>query len=85
VKAVFEGVVASVMDVGGSPTVCIKHGKYFTTYFNLNGVSVSRGQEVRMGQVIGKAASNEDGVGEILFAVSIESTFVDPENWLKSR
>jgi hypothetical protein len=35
--------------------------------------------------VIGKAASNEDGVGEILFAVSIESTFVDPENWLKSR
>jgi septal ring factor EnvC (AmiA/AmiB activator) len=85
VKAVFEGVVASVMDVGGSPTVCIKHGKYFTTYFNLNGVSVTRGQEVRMGQVIGKAASNEDGVGEILFAVSIESTFVDPENWLKSR
>jgi septal ring factor EnvC (AmiA/AmiB activator) len=85
VKAVFEGVVASVMDVGGSPTVCIKHGKYFTTYFNLTGVSVSRGQEIRMGQVIGKAGSNDDGVGEILFAVSIESTFVDPENWLKSR
>ena len=85
VKAVFEGVVASVMDVGGSPTVCIKHGKYFTTYFNLSGVSVSRGQEIRMGQVIGRAGANEDGVGEILFAVSIESTFVDPENWLKSR
>ena len=85
VKAVFEGVVVSVMDVGGSPTVCIKHGKYFTTYFNLNGVSVSRGQEVSMGQVIGKAAVNDDGVGEILFAVSIESTFVDPQGWLKSR
>lgn len=85
VKAVFDGVVASVMDVGGSPTVCIKHGKYFTTYFNLSGVSVARGQEVRTGQVIGKAGANEDGVGEILFAVSIESTFVDPENWLKSR
>ena len=85
VKAVFEGVVVSVMDVGGSPTVCIKHGKYFTTYFNLNGVSVSRGQDVSMGQVIGKAAVNDDGVGEILFAVSIESTFVDPQGWLKSR
>jgi murein hydrolase activator len=83
VKAVFEGVVSSIFDVAGSQTVTLKHGKYFTTYYNLVSVSVSKGQEVKMGQVIGKAGTNDDGDGEILFVVNVESRFVDPENWLK--
>ena len=85
VKAVFEGTISSVFDVAGSQTVTIKHGKYFTTYYNLSSVSVSKGQDVKMGQVIGKAGTNDDGEGEILFVVNVESRFVDPENWLKSR
>jgi len=85
VKAVFEGIVSSIYDVAGSQTVTIKHGKYFTTYYNLTGVSVSKGQEVKMGQVIGKAGVNDDGDGEILFVVNNEATFVDPQLWLKSR
>jgi septal ring factor EnvC (AmiA/AmiB activator) len=85
VKAVFEGIVSSIYDVAGSQTVTIKHGKYFTTYYNLTGVSVSKGQEVKMGQVIGKAGTNDDGDGEILFVVNNEATFVDPQLWLKSR
>lgn len=83
VKAVFEGIVSSIYDVAGSQTVTIKHGKYFTTYYNLSTVSVSKGQEIKMGQVIGKAGVNDDGDGEILFVVNIESKFVDPEQWLK--
>ena len=85
VKAVFEGVVTSVYDVAGSQTVTIKHGKYFTTYYNLSSVNVSKGASVRMGQLIGKAGTNDDGDGEILFVVNIESTFVNPELWLKSK
>ena len=85
VKAVFEGIVSSVYDIAGGATVTIKHGKYFTTYNNLASVSVSKGQEVKMGQVIGKAGTNEDGDGEILFVVNIESRFVDPEAWLKNK
>jgi fructose-specific component phosphotransferase system IIB-like protein len=38
-----------------------------------------------MGQVIGRAADNDDGDGEIIFVVNIESTFVNPESWLKNR
>lgn len=85
VKAVFEGVVSSVFDVAGSQAVTIKHGKYFTTYYNLSSVSVSKGAQVTMGQLIGRAGVNDDGDGEILFVVNNESTFVDPQGWLKSR
>ena len=85
VKAVFEGVVTSIYDVAGSQTITIKHGKYFTTYYNLSVVNVSKGNIVQMGQVIGKAGVNDDGEGEIMFVVNIESTFVNPEIWLKNK
>jgi len=85
VKAVFEGVVTTIYDVAGSQTVTIKHGKYFTTYFNLSAVSVAKGAKVSMGQVIGKAAENFDGDGEILFMLNEEMRFVNPEIWLKNK
>ena len=85
VKAVFEGVVTTVYDVAGSQTVTIKHGKYFTTYFNLSTVSVAKGAKVSMGQAIGKAAENFDGDGEILFMLNEEMRFVNPEIWLKNK
>jgi len=85
VKAVFEGVVTSIYDVAGSQTITIKHGKYFTTYYNLSVVNVSKGNVVQMGQIIGKAGVNDDGEGEIMFVVNIESTFVNPEIWLKNK
>lgn len=85
VKAVFEGVVTSIYDITGSQTITIKHGKYFTTYYNLSSVNVSKGTTVQMGQVIGKAGVNDDGDGEIMFVVNIEATFVNPESWLKNK
>lgn len=85
VKAIYDGIVSAVFDIAGEPAIIIKHGKYFTTYQNLASVTVSKGQEVKTGQVIGKAGTNEDGDGQILFVVTIESKFVDPEQWLKPR
>ena len=85
VKAVFEGVVTTVYDVAGSQTVTIKHGKYFTTYFNLSTVNVSKGSKVETGQIIGRAGENFDGDGEIIFMVNEELRFVNPELWLKRR
>jgi septal ring factor EnvC (AmiA/AmiB activator) len=85
VKAVFEGVVSAVYDIQGSQTVTIKHGKYFTTYYNLSSVNVNKNEQVKMGQVVGRAGVNDDGDGEILFLVNLESRLMDPEQWLKSR
>jgi len=85
VKAVFNGVVSSVVNVDEMQVVIIQHGRYFTSYSNLTGVTVGKGQSVAAGQVVGKAMSNDDGVGEVLFIMSNEKSNIDPERWLKPR
>jgi murein hydrolase activator len=85
VKAVFDGTVIMSQAVEDMQVVTIQHGRYFSTYSNLNGVTVQKGQEVRTGQVIGKVAANFDGVGAIDFYMSNETSNFDPEGWLRRR
>ncbi|MEI2748438.1 MAG: peptidoglycan DD-metalloendopeptidase family protein [Ferruginibacter sp.] len=85
VKAVFDGTVSSVQNIDDMQVVIIQHGKYFTTYSNLSGVNVQKGQQVKTGQVLGKVAANFDGVGAIDFYVSNETSNYDPEKWLRRR
>ena len=85
VKSIFDGTVSSVVYVDEMQVVIIQHGKYFSAYSNLNNVSVQKGQFVKMGQVIGKAASNLDGVGAVDFYINDEKSKFDPEKWLRRR
>ena len=85
VKAVFNGTVSTVQTVEDMQVVIIQHGRYFTTYSNLSGVTVQRGQEVTTGQVIGRVAANFDGIGAIDFYMSNETSNFDPERWLRPR
>ena len=85
VKAVFNGTVSTVQNIEDMQVVIIQHGKYFTTYSNLAGVNVQRGQEVTTGQVIGKVTANFDGIGAIDFYMSNETSNFDPERWLRPR
>lgn len=84
VKAVFEGEVVGVYNLGDGMAVTIRHGKYFTTYSNLTGVSVAKGAVVKTGQSIGRAGKDDDGSGgQIDFILMIESKNVDPSPWLR--
>ena len=85
VKAVFDGDVSSVFDIEGVSVVFLRHGKYFTTYSGLSSVSVSKGQKVKSGQVMGRAAENADGNGEIEFLLLQETKNLNPEVWLRRR
>jgi murein hydrolase activator len=85
VKAVFDGEVISVFDVEGESNVLIRHGKYFTTYGNLASASVTKGTKVKTGQVIGQAAANADGNGEIEFLLLLENKNLDPALWIRRR
>ncbi|CAN5864183.1 peptidoglycan DD-metalloendopeptidase family protein [soil metagenome] len=85
VKAVFNGTVSTVQNVEDMQVVIIQHGRYFSTYSNLSGVNVQRGQEITTGQVIGKVAANFDGIGAIDFYMSNETSNFDPERWLRPR
>jgi len=86
VKSVANGTVVYVGDVNGDKTVLIKHGKYFTAFSCLSSASVTNGQEVRAGTVIGRSGINLDGEGAVLFSICNEkAVYFDPENWLKAR
>ena len=86
VKSVANGTVVYVGDVNGDKTVLIKHGKYFTAFSCLSSASVSNGQEVRAGTVIGRSGINLDGEGAVLFSICNEKAVnFDPENWLKAK
>src|SRR5579862_2452324 len=85
VHAIFDGEVSSVFNIEGSMAVFVKHGKYFTAYSNLSGVSVAKGDKVKTGQTLGKAGENEDGNGEINFILMNETKNVNPELWLRRR
>ncbi len=83
VKAIFDGEVRSVFNVGGKQLVMVRHGKYFTTYGNLGSASVSKGQMITAGQVLGKAGVNDDGVGEVTLQMDTETSTINPEPWLR--
>ncbi|MEI2740272.1 MAG: peptidoglycan DD-metalloendopeptidase family protein [Chitinophagaceae bacterium] len=84
VKAVFDGEVSGVYNLGDGMAITIRHGKYFTTYSNLSSVSVSKGAAVKTGQQIGKAGKDDDGSGgQIDFILMIETRNVDPKPWLR--
>lgn len=84
VKAVFGGEVLSVFDMGdGTSGVTISHGKYFTTYSNITGVSVGKGSVVRTGQALGRTGQDDEGAGgKLEFVMVIEYKNVNPTPWL---
>ncbi|MCP9751656.1 murein hydrolase activator EnvC [Ferruginibacter sp. HRS2-29] len=85
VKAIFDGEVVASFPNDEQPFVVIQHGEYFTTYTNLSGVNVSKGQQVKYGQVLGKVAAGYDGTGSIDFYMSDEKSSFDAEKWLRRR
>jgi septal ring factor EnvC (AmiA/AmiB activator) len=83
VKAVFDGEVTLVSYIEDKQAVFIKHRKYFTIYSNLASAGVQRGDNVKTGQIIGKAGANDEGQGQVDFMLMKESNNVNPEQWLR--
>ncbi|MFN2456638.1 MAG: murein hydrolase activator EnvC [Chitinophagaceae bacterium] len=85
VKAVFDGQISSVFNLGDGMAVMIRHGKYYTVYSNLSGVNVSNGASVRTGQPIGRTGGDDEGGGggKVDFLLMVETNNVNPEPWLR--
>ena len=86
VKSVFDGVISYIIDMGdGKQAVFVRHGKYLTGYSGLATVNVNKGQEIKMGQVLGKASANDEGVGEAELRISPldKGGYLNPEIWLR--
>lgn len=84
-KAVFEGVVSSIVLIPGhNSAVLIKHGDYYTVYTNLVELKVKLNKKIKQGDVIGKVAISEDRNLPILnFQVWHLTMKKDPIVWVK--
>lgn len=85
VKSVFDGEVSSVFNVGDVTCVIVRHGKYFTSYSGLSSAGVSRGQQVKVGQTLGRIAEKSDsGMGELDFIIMNDKMVnLNPRQWLR--
>lgn len=84
VKSIADGKVVFAGEVAGEPFIVVQHGKYFSGYNYLSSVSVSSGQEVKAGSVLGKSGTSLDGEGVLLLMImNDKSTPLNPEPWLK--
>lgn len=86
-RAVFEGVVSSVMVLSPvNRAVMIQHGDYFTVYQNLSQVMVEKGDKVNIKQSIGKVRTSGDtGKTIIKFLILQNTSNNNPEGWLQNR
>ncbi|WP_235294347.1 murein hydrolase activator EnvC family protein [Portibacter lacus] len=83
VSAVFEGKVVSVSQMSGfGTTVIIDHNQYYTVYSKLQTATVSKGDEIKIGQNIGVLAVNDDS-SELHFEIWNENKTQNPMSWLK--
>lgn len=87
VKSIFEGEVRRVMVIPGSGyVVMIRHGQYFTNYVRLQTVSVKTGTQVRTGQMIGTASTNDiENQGEVELQIYKGTVKQNPEVWIMRR
>jgi len=87
VSAVFGGRVSTIdiiPDMGRFAIV--EHGGFHTVYGNLSLFYVSEGDEVEIGQLIGRSGTGAEPRGEsVFFAIFEDGQPVDPETWLTRR
>ncbi|MFA6151248.1 MAG: peptidoglycan DD-metalloendopeptidase family protein [Chitinophagaceae bacterium] len=82
-RAVFDGDITSVLNMGGDgQIVIISHGQYFSVYRGLNSVNVKKGDKVTTKQIIGSVGNNEDGVAVLNFQVWKGSAKMNPSGWI---
>jgi len=83
-RAVFEGVVESIQQVkNGNKAILIRHGDYFTFYYNLASVSVKKGDKVSTKQSIGTVFSHPNtGRTSLKFYVYRNTQKMNPADWV---
>ena len=78
VRAIYDGEVSAIFNIGGTMGVLVRHGAYISVYCNLKSVSVSRGQKVSTRQAIGTVG--QDNI--LQFQLRREREKLNPELWL---
>lgn len=82
-RAVYKGTVSSVMQIpGGKTAVLVSHGTYFTVYYNLEAVFVSKGDAVSTKQEVGRIYTDSDNNTILDFQVWKGTSKQNPASWV---
>jgi len=83
-KAVFRGKVSKVFKVpGGNNGIILKHGNYFTSYYNLKEVFVDVNQEVKTGDELGIVGiGNATQETTLKFYIYQNFNKLNPQKWV---
>ena len=83
VTAVFDGEVSVVIPMQGlGYVVLVKHGRFFTLYGNLRSLTVKKGDKIQVGQRLGTAITDSEGLTEVHFELIDATNRQNPEHWL---
>lgn len=82
VRALFEGKVTFVQIISGTKAVTVRHGDFFTIYYNLASVNVEVGDTVSTKQTIGTIHTYPSGKTVLKLYVVQNMNYLNPESWI---
>ena len=81
-RAIFDGEVTAVFQLGSMKNVLVRHGSYISAYCNLSSTIVQRGQKVKTRDILGTVAPDENGNFVLHFQLRKETDKLNPEKWI---
>lgn len=81
-RAIFDGEVSAVFQLGSLKNVLVRHGSYISVYCNLSSTIVTRGQKVKARDILGTVADNGQGNYVLHFQLRKETAKLNPEVWI---
>lgn len=83
VRTVFSGEVVSIVTITTTnKAIIVKHGDYFSVYANLDEVFVSKGDQLKTKQKIGRLHTNSKGKTELHFEIWQGKVLLNPALWI---
>ena len=81
-RAIFDGEVSAVFQLGSMKNVLVRHGSYISVYCNLSSTIVQRGQKVKARDILGTVAPDDNGNFVLHFQLRKETAKLNPEQWI---
>ena len=81
-RAIFDGEVSAVFQLGALKNVLVRHGSYISVYCNLSSTIIVRGQKVKARDILGTVAADESGNYILHFQLRKETAKLNPESWI---
>lgn len=81
-RAIFDGEVSAVFQLGSLKNVLVRHGSYISVYCNLSSTIVTRGQKVKARDILGTIAPDDNGNFILHFQLRKETAKLNPEQWI---